>query len=429
MSPLFHLYIKDMKLFFADRGAVIMAFVVPVLMALIFGYTFGGAGDSVIEDLEINFDVVDKDKSEISAMIVNAIDEDEILILKEVSEEDAYTHVKGGKRSAALIIPDGFGDLVKASENVDLKIIYDPSNQLENGLIKGKMQQILFSSDLGKIVMPNMMEDLLRANGEDETSIKIAKFYMEKYIFPEEDSAEKIENENSDEPSTSSMDAMFDDFPINIINEQIVGQDVNSSAGYVQSVVSAMVMFLLFGISFGAGSLLREKNSGTLKRLLTAPISVEGILTAKLLGLLTTGMMQIYFMLIFGWLVFHLEIWAYPFQLFLMAFGTSLMASGLGVLLTGIAKTEEQIGNLAPLVILSLSAVGGAMVPRFIMPKFLLKLGVISPVSWAVDGFHNVFWQHQGLTGMLPQFGMLLAFATIFLTVGIILVKAQIKKM
>ncbi len=427
MGPLFNLYIKDMKLFFSDRGAVIMSFLVPVLMALLFGFTFGGGGESIIEDLEINFDVADNDKSEISEKIVKAIEDDDILILNSVSEEDAYKHVIGGKRSVALIIPDGFGEKVIAGDDADLKLIYDPSNQLENGLIQGKMQQILFTSDLAEYFMPNMIEKLLRQQGESEENIKVARFYIDKYIVPQMGGANKDKSDSSDESGAQSMDAMFDDLPIKITSEQVVGQDVSSSAGYVQAVVSAMVMFLLFGISFGAGTLLREKQSGTLKRLLTSPLSVEGILTAKLLGLMTTGMMQIYFMLIFGWIVFKLEIWSYPFQLFLMALATSLMASGLGIMLAGIAKSEEQIGSLAPLVILSLSAIGGAMVPRFIMPKILLQIGVISPITWAVDGFHNVFWQHQGLMGMLPQFGMLIAFALAFLAIGVVLVRGQIR--
>ena len=225
----------------------------------------------------------------------------------------------------------------------------------------------------------------------------------------------------------SWIDSAFDDFPINVVSEQVAGEDVSSSAGYVQAIVSAMVMFLLFGISFGAGALLREKKSGTLKRLLTSPLTIEGILTAKLLSLMAVGLMQVYFMLIVGWLIFHLEIWSYPGQLFLMALGTTLMASGLGVLITGIGKTEEQVGMLSTLVVLSLSAIGGAMVPRMIMPDFLKQIGVISPVSWAMDGFHNVFWYHQGYAGMLPQFAVLVGFALVFLIVGSLLVKHQLK--
>ncbi|MBU1022641.1 ABC transporter permease, partial [bacterium] len=429
-----HLYKKDLKHFFSDRGAVIMSFLVPMVMAIIFGFTFGGGSSDIIENLEIKIDVVDLDQTELSKSVVKAIEDDDILIPEIVSEDDAYAHVKKGKRSAALIIPAGFAEKVKSGEDVDLKIIHDPSDQLENGVIQGKMQQIIFSSDIGKYIMPNMVEKVLKNQGASEESIKVARFYIENYFIPQmkNDSGEnndKASDKASDQKSSGSMfSSGFADFPVKIVNEQIVGQDVSSSAGYVQAIVSAMVMFLLFGVSFGAGSLLREQKTGTLKRLLTSPLTVEGILTAKLLGLMTTGLMQVYFMLIMGWLVFHLEIWAYPFQLFLMALATSLMASGLGIMLTGIAKTEEQIGSLAPLVIITLSAVGGAMVPRFIMPQILKTIGVISPVSWAMEGFHNVFWQHQGLMGMLPQFAVLIGFSIVFLIIGIVLVRVQLKK-
>jgi ABC-2 type transport system permease protein len=377
--------------------------------------------------LKINIDVVDLDNTEISKQMLTAIEKDDMLVPSIVSNDEAYQHVKAGKRSAALIIPSGFEKKVKSGEDVELKIIYDPSNQLESGVLQGKLQGVIFSSDISEYAVPSMIEKILRSQDESEINIQIAKQFVSKYVTPK---MKTSNTENKDESSGGSMfGSSFDDLPIKVVSEKVVGEDISSSAGYVQAIVSAMVMFLLFGVSFGASVLLKEKKNGTLKRLMTSPLTVEGILSAKLISLMTTGMMQVYFMLIVGWIVFHLDIWDYPVQLFLMALATTLMASGLGVLLTGLARTEEQAGMLATLVILSLSAIGGAMIPRFIMPEFLKTVGYISPVSWAMDGFHNVFWYHQGFAGMIVQFAVLIGFAVLFLLVGSFLVKRQIKNM
>jgi ABC-2 type transport system permease protein len=350
-----------------------------------------------------------------------------MLVPSVVSQDDAYAHVKGGKRSAALIIPSGFEQKVKSGEDVELKVIYDPSNQLESGVLQGKLQQVIFSSDISEYAVPSMIGKMLRSQGESEINIQIAKTFVSKYVTPKMKSSEKQSGEGKS--GGSMFGSSFDDLPIKVVSEKVVGEDISSNAGYVQSIVSAMVMFLLFGVSFGASVLLKEKKNGTLKRLMTSPLTVEGILSAKLISLMATGMMQVYFMLIVGWIVFKLDIWAYPVELFLMALATTLMASGLGVLLTGMARTEEQAGMLATLVILSLSAIGGAMIPRFIMPEFLKTVGYISPVSWAMDGFHNVFWYRQGFAGMIVQFGVLIGFAVLFLLVGSFLVRRQIKSM
>ena len=429
MRPLICLYIKDLKHFFGDRGAVLLSFIVPAAMAILFGFTFGRGGGGV-EELKINIDVVDNDKTEISQKIIDAVEENEILIPTVVSEEEAYDRVGSGKRSVGLIIPEGFGQKIENAEDVAIKVIYDPSDQLENGVVQGVLMEVIYTADIGEYLMPTMIERVLREAGESETSISIARSYIERYFVPrmsgsdQQETSDESENEGS---SGSSIFSNFEEYPLTIESEQVAGEDVSSTAGYVQAIVSAMVMFVLFGISMGSSALLKEKKYGTLKRLVTSPLSIEGMLVGKLLSLMTVGLMQVYFMLIMGWLIFHLEIWSYPFQLFLMALGVTLMASGVGVMLTGIAKTEEQASMLSTLVILSMSAVGGAMVPRFIMPDIMRKIGAISPVSWAVDGFHNVFWYHQGLLGMLPQFGVLIGFSIVFLFIGTMLVKRHLR--
>jgi ABC-2 type transport system permease protein len=82
---------------------------------------------------------------------------------------------------------------------------------------------------------------------------------------------------------------------------------------------------------------------------------------------------------------------------------------------------------LAPLVIIILAAIGGAMVPRMFMPSFMKQIGYFSPVAWSIDGFHNVFWRHQGVGGMITEFSVLLGFSIVFLTIGIVLVRTRLK--
>ena len=426
MGPVFKLVVKDLKQFFSDRTAVILSFIVPAIMAVIFGVTFGGMAGESVENKKLEFDYVDLDKSEISAKILDSLKADDTLKPYEVDEKKAYADVKGGKRAAGLIIPIGFGEKVKSGEKVDLKIIYDPSNYYESGMLQGLLQQAIFTADISKYVMPNMVEKMMRKKGESEGAIAIAKLYINKYMVQPDE--EKSESDGSKNSSLSSNE-LFKDYPINIKAEKIVGNDVGTTAAYVQSVISAMLIFLMFSVTHGAGALIREQKRGTLKRLLLSPLSVGGILTGKLISIMITGIIEIYFMLIVGWIIFGLQIWDFPVQLFLMAFATAMMTSGLGVMLTGFAKTEEQVSMLATLVIITLNAIGGAMIPRFFMPDFMKNIGYVSPVSWAIDGFHNVFWRHTGFEGMIVEFVVLIGFALVFLFVGTMMVRAKLKSL
>ena len=360
MGPVFRLIEKDLKQFFSDRTAVILSFIVPAIMAVIFGVTFGGMAGESVENKKLEFDLADLDKSEISAKILDSLKANDALRPHEVTEKEAYDDVKGGKRAVGLVIPKGFGEKVKAGENVDLKVIYDPSNYYESGMLQGLLQQAIFTADIGKYIMPNMVEKMMRKKGESEAAITIAKLYINKYMVP---NMKGESDSGSSQSGTSSGNGLMNDYPINITTEQIVGNNVDTTAAYVQSVISAMLIFLMFSVTHSAGALIREKKRGTLKRLLLSPLSVGGILTGKLISVMIIGIIEIYFMLIVGWIIFGLQIWDFPVQLFLMALATAMMTSGLGVMLTGIAKTEEQVSMLATLVIITLNAIGGAMIP------------------------------------------------------------------
>jgi ABC-2 type transport system permease protein len=94
-------------------------------------------------------------------------------------------------------------------------------------------------------------------------------------------------------------------------------------------------------------------------------------------------------------------------------------ATGLGVLVAALARTEAQIGGLTILILLTLSAVGGCFVPRFIMPQWLQTIGLVTPHAWALDAFQDLFVRGYGVLAVLPKVGVLAAFAVAFFAVGV----------
>jgi ABC-2 type transport system permease protein len=66
------------------------------------------------------------------------------------------------------------------------------------------------------------------------------------------------------------------------------------------------------------------------------------------------------------------------------------------------------------LVVLVMSALGGSMVPRFIMPEFLQKVGFLTFNAWAIDGFTKIFWREEPITHIWLQVAVLLGAAVLF---------------
>ena len=187
------------------------------------------------------------------------------------------------------------------------------------------------------------------------------------------------------------------------------------------------VMFLLFSMAGAGGALIEEIESGTLERLLSTNITMTRLIAGKWIFLTVMGSIQVGIMFVWASLWFHLELFtAGRLAGFLaMATVTAAAAAGFGLVLATACKTRAQLGGISSVVILTMSAVGGSMVPRFVMPKFMETLGLFTFNGWALDGFLKVFWYgdvHASVLNMLraltPQLAVLTVLTIVFLGVA-----------
>jgi ABC-type multidrug transport system permease subunit len=76
-----------------------------------------------------------------------------------------------------------------------------------------------------------------------------------------------------------------------------------------------------------------------------------------------------------------------------------------------------------------MSAIGGSMIPLFIMPAFLQKIALLSVNYWGIQGFYDIFWRTLPLEEILPKI-LILTGIGIFLTLASIrLFKKRIMKL
>jgi len=89
------------------------------------------------------------------------------------------------------------------------------------------------------------------------------------------------------------------------------------------------------------------------------------------------------------------------------------------LLVAALARTEAQVGGLTVLLLLSLSALGGCFVPRFVMPDWMWTIGLVTPHAWALDAYQDLLVRGYGLLEVLPKVGALAAFAGAFFGIGV----------
>jgi len=174
------------------------------------------------------------------------------------------------------------------------------------------------------------------------------------------------------------------------------------------------VMFLLFTAANAGGALIEERESGTLDRLLSTRLGMGQLLAGKLLYLTTLGLAQLTVMFLWGWALFGVDFFGHLAGFLVMAPATALATSAFGLVLAALCGTRAQLGAVANIVILSISAVGGSMFPRSMMPPALQKASLVAFNAWALEGFQKVFAGGATLVALLPQVAFLLANAALF---------------
>ncbi len=126
------------------------------------------------------------------------------------------------------------------------------------------------------------------------------------------------------------------------------------------------------------------------------------------------NLVQVVVMFGVGVLVFHMSLGHAPLALAAVTLATALAATGLGLLVAAIGKTRAQVNGMSTLLVLTLAALGGMLVPTFVMPGFMQKLAFITPHAWALDGYQDVIVRGLGLQAVLPDVAMLTGFAILF---------------
>ena len=189
------------------------------------------------------------------------------------------------------------------------------------------------------------------------------------------------------------------------------------------------VMFLLFAVS-GRGSLLiEERRSGVLSRMMSSGVGLTPVLAGRWLYLASLGFVQVTLMFVWGSIAFGLDLWT-PHRLtgfLVMTVAAVAAAAGLGLLLSVVCRTRAQLSGVAVLLVLAMSAVGGSLFPRFLMPEGMRRLGLMTFNAWALDGYQKVFWYESPLVDLWPQVTFLAAVAAGLLALSRVLASRSLR--
>ncbi len=421
MKQVLRLVKKDIIRFLKDRPAILLTFAVPILLILIFGNIFGGSRSSG----KVNVIFVNESNSKIAKLIESKLDSSKsIRLVKEFvpddsdvpqffDEETAKQFIKEGKVSAAVVIPEDF--FADTSSSIKFKYYYDPKNEIESSIIQGTIQQTIMTQipRAFPVLMQRQANKFLGDSTADSFREEMAGVIGEYFNVP----ADSVFNFQLGTSEDSILEDTGSSASGNIMNElvkfeseQLVGQDIQSP-GVTRTVGGWAVMFLLFSITGAATSLFEEIQEGSLKRLMCMPLKKSHILWSKYIYSVLLGIVQLMSMFIFAWIVFNVDIFSNFGNLLLVIISSSAAAVSFGMIITAFAKSLNQANGIATLLILVMSAVGGAWFPVSLLPDWMQIISKFTITYWSVEGFLQVLWRQADFMGIAVHILILLSIA------------------
>lgn len=403
MRGVFLIAWKDLRVLLRDPRALITLFLNPLIFIVIMSLALAPAYRSLTRSA-IRLLVADFDRGEGAQEILQTLKEvkglqvEEIKGLKEAgSEEMLRRRLEEGKGMAALLIPSGFSARLSQREEVTLPLFLEPTQPLvpevAEGIVEGAAKGL--SAEI-------RLEEWLKRT----LSLFILDF--------ESLSKGKTGKAWRDAAREEKRKALA--HPLIKVRGRVVG---NAPPGerpdiYSQNVPGYTTMFVFFLVSFVAITLLTERQEGTLRRLLSAPVGRSALLGGKLVQGFLVGLAQVAILFSVGHLAFGMSLGHSPLGIILLTLGLSFAATSLGVLVAAGARTEAQAYGVGVLLVVSLAALGGCFFPTFLMPEPMQHLAHLTPHAWAMEGFQELIVRGKGAEDILPQVGIVWAFGIAF---------------
>jgi ABC-2 type transport system permease protein len=431
MSAIFSIAWKDLRLLLSDRMAAFFVLGFPILMGLFFGsmMNLGPRGGQT----KMKVAIVDQDQSEYSKALAEKLSDHRNLRLEPADLEAARQSVQGGSRTGLVVIPQGFGKTAGIfwEEQKSIQVGVDPSRAAEGAMLEGFVMEAMGGLFGKRLSNPKSFIQPIRDNletirgdqklGGDERG-KLENMFGSLVEFVDALDSVQSQNQSTEESSQSAPE-----FKLAAIERIDVTRVVDPSsreaqiqkirAGWDISFPQAMLWGVLGCAAGFAISLAQERESGTLMRLLIAPISRTQILSGKALACFLSILVVIALMTALG-MILGLRPQSYS-KLFVAALSVSVCFVGIMMALSTLGKSVQSVSGTGWAVNMIMAMLGGCMIPVMFMPEFISRMSVFSPVRWAILNLEGAIWRDFSWTQVGQHAAILCGFGAAGLAIGI----------
>lgn len=396
---------KELLLLLRDIHGLLLLFVMPVAFILIMSLALQNQFAQNANSKKILVLLDDQAKNDSAASVIKLLQQREVFSWQVTDSASAPEKIRRDEAAFLLTLQRKTGQDENNTEvNADILVAPATNPQIE----------AIFTATVGEAMSKQRIEALLR-------SIRMKRALSNEFSL----------DDGIDEDALSSN-------PVNVHYSYQREQNTSIQPTSVQptSVQQSVPAWLVFAMFFSvvplANTLISERQQGTLRRLRTLPVSPALPVVGKLIPYFVINQIQallmlsvgVYLMPLFG--ADSLTLGHSLAGLVLMSACLSLAALGYGILIAVVARTTDQATTLGGVGNILLAALGGVMVPRFVMPDAMQKIAGFSPMSWGLEGFLDIFLRNGSMADVLPEAGSLFAFGAITIVLALVLSRRKI---
>ncbi len=382
MSPLVACIVKELRLLRRDLHGLALLFILPLVFILIMSLAlqdlFASRAGHLADVL-----LIDRDATPKSEMLQEALAKNEAFgIKRQVAPRDMKAALRDGRYAFAVEIRKGYGASLEGMPDARIP----------------PLLSLTVAPDTDKRTEMLMLAALGEANGLQRTEQLI------QFLPTEDPFGYPIDPPKVEAPKIDLAYAYAPARP-------------GDSPSAVQQSVPAWLVFAIFFVSIPfSNTFIRERQLGVQRRLQTIDVGPLTQFLGKLIPYFLVNQLQVVLMLGAGMFIVPLiggqalQLNGSLFALFLLSGAVSLAALGLALLIAVSARTSEQATMASGLGAIVLAALGGIMIPKFVMPEGMQAIADLSPMAWGLDGFLGLLLRGGGVGDIWGELAKLTAF-------------------
>ena len=356
-----------------DFRSLYLAFIIPILLILIFGYALSLDVDNV------KTVVVDYDKTELSRDFIRTLDASSYFnVIQHLSNTAAVTgYLDQGRTTMAIIIPPDWTRDIKADRETPLQVLLDGSDPNFAGISRGYITAFVERYNLDRLI------DFLSRHGKEK-------------INP---------------PVEARIRVWFN-------------EDLESRNFIVPGIIAIIIMIV--GAMLTSLVVAREYENGTMETILSLPIRAGVFLTGKAIPYFLIGIADVLVAVFMGQALFGIVMRS---NFWLMVLASSLyllVALSLGLLISIVTKSQLVANILAVLITYLPSLLLSDFVfPVVNMPTVLQLITYVVPATYFIDILNGLYLRNLGLMNLWTSYLILAVMFMVLSVMNLVLMKRE----